>query len=127
MLVLINTYKYDGLNQLISDIVQSLSGANIENCTFKYDGNMNVLQKEVNGLATDYSYNSIKQPIYDINGRLKIDGEGNKYSYDDIYDKLKSIESIDSNILMNITLMACYLFVLSKDTLLNSIMILSIK
>ena len=97
------SYSYDALQQLVSDITNS--GATVINDeSFIYDGNHNVLAKTVNAEVTTYTYNSIDQltayvvgsaaektQTYTKNGDLFVDGDNRQYTFDTL-GKLTSIE-----------------------------------
>lgn len=97
-------YSYDAFGQLSTDIIRNGSGTVVSDDAFLYDGNANVLKKTSNGVVTSYTYNSIDQltaytvgtgrqqtQTYDKNGRLIIDGDGNRYAYD-VRGKLLNVE-----------------------------------
>ncbi|MBN9127372.1 MAG: RHS repeat protein, partial [Nitrosospira sp.] len=97
-------YSYDAFSQLSTDIIRNSSGTVVSDDAFQYDGNANVLKKTSNGVVTSYTYNSIDQltaytvgtgrqqtQTYDKNGRLTVDGDGNRYAYD-VRGKLLSAE-----------------------------------
>jgi RHS repeat-associated protein len=97
------SYAYDSFNQLTGTKVTDPNGGTLEDETFQYDGNTNVMQRVAGGVTTDYTYNAIDQltsyfngsgerltQSYDTNGRLTQDGTGRSYSYD-IYGRLLGV------------------------------------
>lgn len=100
------SYAYDAFNQLVRDTVKNSAGAVVSDELFQYDGNANVLTKTSNGVATNFTYNSIDQltsytvgsgkqqtQTFDKNGRLILDGDGNGYTYD-VRGKLLNVEGL---------------------------------
>jgi RHS repeat-associated protein len=88
--------SYDGFSQVTQDAITGGNSAKVSDNRYSYDGNSNVLTRtDVSGTQTRFTYNNIEQltsysvgsgaaqtQTYDTNGRLTMDGEGRKYTYD---------------------------------------------
>jgi RHS repeat-associated protein len=81
-------FKYDGFGQLTSDSASyQQDGVPAQTHEFKYDGNWNVIEKTTNDSSSQFKYNTLDQRqdpgfVYDTNGRLSSDPEGQQYHYD---------------------------------------------
>ena len=90
------TFTYDGFCQLTLDTITDSGNKLVSKRSYAYDANMNIVAKtDTDGTETKYSYNNIEQltsytvgtgspqqQTYDQNGKLLVDGDGRKYTYD---------------------------------------------
>ncbi len=88
-------FTYDGLGQLGAVSTKYTKGGKTETSSYLFDGNKNVVEKNVNGHKTSFTFNEIDQLVqdgvtYDVNGRMTADGSGRTYSYNQ-FDQLVEV------------------------------------
>ena len=99
-------YTYDGLGQLVDVQKDSLQQQPLLHTHYVYDGNQNILTKQLGNQITTYDYNQADQLIhytehgqvhdqsYDANGNLVTDGQGNHYTFN-LFGQLAQVDLAD--------------------------------